>query len=172
MTRAEIEADERVFAYAGMRESGCWEWLGSRSGGYGQITVRRKNHRAHRLIYELLVGPIPAGKQLDHLCRNSACVNPEHLEPVTSRENTLRGVGVTAINKRRTHCHRGHPFTAENTYRRPEGRYCKACRRLRYTLIARPCEHCGEIFQQRRSCMRFCSPKCRYDCKNAKRGRA
>jgi hypothetical protein len=110
----------------------CWEWTGSRNGdGYGTYSVGGKTHRAHRYAYEIVVGPIPEGKQLDHLCRNPPCVNPAHLEPVTSRENTLRGFGACGTNARKTHCKNGHEFTPENTrYRRRGdyiGRECVAC---------------------------------------------
>lgn len=71
----------------------CWEWSGSviKSTGYGQVWADGTNHLAHRVVYELLIGPIPEGLQLDHLCRNRRCVNPEHLEPVTGKENIRRG---------------------------------------------------------------------------------
>ena len=90
----------------------CWVWKGAPiKNGYGQY--RRKGTRScyvHRLVYEALVGPIPEGKFLDHLCRNRLCVNPGHLEIVTNRENVLRGVGPTAVNAQKTHCKRGHPL--------------------------------------------------------------
>jgi len=80
----------------------------------------------------MLVGPIPAGLQLDHLCRNRACVRPDHLEPVRSRENTLRGFGPSAINARKTVCAHGHPFDEANTGRSPNGRrFCRECGRIR-----------------------------------------
>jgi hypothetical protein len=84
---------------------------------------------AHRFVYEQLGGLIPPGLQLDHRCRLRACVNPAHLEPVTARENLLRGATVTAANAAKTHCHAGHVFDDENTYRRGEWRYCRPCRR-------------------------------------------
>jgi hypothetical protein len=102
---------------------GCWEWVGHLTPqGYGSLGRRL----AHRLVYEVAVGPIPAGLQLDHLCRNRRCVNPDHLEPVTSRENTLRGSGLPAQRVLVTHCPRGHAYTDENTYVRPGTRQRKA----------------------------------------------
>ena len=108
----------------------CWPWKASRSGrgrGYGQFHYpRRTSHLAHRLAYELIVGPIPAGLTIDHLCRNQICCNPMHMEPVTNRENILRGDSPSAKAARKTHCYRGHPFTPENTiwvgYRK-----CRTC---------------------------------------------
>lgn len=112
-------------------ENGCWEWRGTRTDkGYGLLHQGRKKLRAHKYLYEEFVGPIPQKLVLDHLCRNKGCVNPFHLEPVTSRENTLRGEGVTAQNARKTHCSQGHPFDEANTFWRPEGgRDCLECNR-------------------------------------------
>ena len=114
------------------RDDECWPWLaGVDRHGYGRFHVSGR-HRAgaHRISYELLVGPIPEGLVLDHLCQNPLCVNPAHLEPVTHRENTLRGAGPTAENAKQTHCKNGHEFTPENTGRdrRPKRR-CLACQR-------------------------------------------
>lgn len=108
------------------KSEGCWEWAGSISVyGYGQFQPSRgKNYRAHRLAYELSIGPIPDGLVLDHLCRNRSCVNPDHLEPVASGTNILRGVGPTAQNAAQTHCKQGHPF--DSTGSRGERR-CTAC---------------------------------------------
>jgi hypothetical protein len=112
-------------------ESPCWIWTGSRNrGGYGHIGINRVPARTHRVAYELLRGPIPDGLQLDHLCRNRACLNPAHLEPVTNWENQLRGDTSRAANAAKTHCGRGHEFDLLNTYFDPLGkRVCRICRR-------------------------------------------
>lgn len=108
----------------------CWVWTGAISSeGYG----RCGSAYAHRWSYEVFVGPIPEGLQIDHLCRVRKCVNPAHLEPVTQRENLLRGDGAGARFARRTHCSRGHALTPENTYAEkasPGARMCLACKRL------------------------------------------
>lgn len=100
----------------------CWLYAGKQFlGGYGRVDCwlkelnKSKTYLAHRVMYENCVGPIPEGLVLDHLCRNTICINPDHLEPVTVIENLMRGVGESAKNKRKTHCIRGHKFTPENT---------------------------------------------------------
>jgi len=108
----------------------CWEWTACKSRGYGQINIDGKLKLAHRVVYELLVSEIPKDKVIDHLCRNKACVNPKHLEVVTQRENTLRGIGPTARLAKRTHCKNGHEYTAENTTMSSiHGRRCMQCNR-------------------------------------------
>lgn len=109
----------------------CWIWTAHHDPhGYGRFGIEGSTTMlAHRFAYGLLVGLIPIGYEIDHLCRVPACVNPAHLEPVQHRENLLRGVGPSAVHSRKTHCHRGHPFTPDNTYVRPDGsRLCRACR--------------------------------------------
>lgn len=117
--------------------SGCWLWQRAiNDKGYGVATIGvwpdRAWRGAHRVVYEELVGPIPDGLQLDHLCRVRHCVNPDHLEPVTIEENILRGVGFAALNARKTECPHGHPYTPENTSFSAKGyRHCRTCGRLR-----------------------------------------
>lgn len=103
----------------------CWEWTASRFDGYGRFGVAGRQQGAHRVAYEILVGPIPADLVIDHLCRNRGCVNPDHLEPVTPEENRRRGI----VDRERKHCPRGHLFTPENVYISSKGRKeCRICR--------------------------------------------
>lgn len=116
------------------KTNACWLWQGTKSAdGYGRFRVseNKRLEAAHRYAYGLLVGPIPEGLTLDHLCRNPGCVNPDHLEPVTLRENILRSDGLPARNARKTHCDKGHPFSAENTYLLGGKRHCRQCGRDR-----------------------------------------
>lgn len=136
----------------------CWEWTGSTTDrGYGQFNNGTTMVKAHRWMYELAIGPIPAGLDLDHLCRNTSCVRPSHLEPVTHRENVLRGTGPTATNAAKTHCPNGHPLgdEADNSGRR----YCRICHRGNAREFMRekrgtdgeqgPCPVCGIAYRLR-----------------------
>jgi hypothetical protein len=107
----------------------CWEWTRSKNkGGYGQFSFKGHSYLAHKYAYESLVGPVPPGLELDHRCRNHACCNPDHLEPVTRRVNIMRGVSRSSINARKTHCIRNHEFTPENTIKHSNGsRRCRRC---------------------------------------------
>ena len=110
-------------------ETGCWEWTACRNrDGYGRFKLDGRKRYAHRVAYELIKGKIPEGLQIDHLCRVRACVNPDHLEPVTCRENLHRGETFNAANAAKTHCPQGHPLSGDNLYVRPDGRRgCKTC---------------------------------------------
>jgi hypothetical protein len=102
------------------------------SFGHGQISLgRHRNLMAHRASWEMLRGEIPAGLQLDHLCRNPPCVNPWHLDPVTQRVNLLRGETLTARNAAKAECPSGHPYTLGNIYRDQGHRRCRTCKMAR-----------------------------------------
>ena len=120
-------ADERFWGRVEKSEA-CWEWIGRKDrDGYGVFSMGRDNVRAHRWFYERFVAAIPAGLVMDHLCRDRACVNPCHLEPVTNHENLLRGEGVAARSASRTSCPRLHEYAL-----RGDGtRYCPTCHRER-----------------------------------------
>lgn len=122
----------RVLANVVRAESGCWVWAGRKDRhGYGLIKIGRTPRFAHRVSFEAWMGPIPEGLQIDHLCRVRDCCNPEHLEPVSSRENTMRSpVAPAAVNSRKTKCKNGHDLAGENLYVSPNGyRHCRECRR-------------------------------------------
>ncbi|WP_316411277.1 HNH endonuclease signature motif containing protein [Mesoterricola sediminis] len=108
-------------------DTGCWEWQGSKVRGYGQFWDEGKLVLSHRFAYVNWVGPVPEGKELDHLCRNRACCNPSHLEPVTRKENMQRA----PVNLPKPFCLHGHPQTPENVrycFRRGDyRRVCKVC---------------------------------------------
>ena len=138
--------EQRFWSKVKKLPGGCWLWTGtkphsdkSRSLPYGMIGVRLsdgtwKMKGAHRISYELNVGPIPEGLTLDHICKNPSCVNPSHLEAITMKENVLRGNGIAAQCARKTHCKRGHPLSGDNVHIHPmtRQRICRACRRMRY----------------------------------------
>jgi hypothetical protein len=122
----------------------CWNWSGViTANGYGTLSVRHSVRKyAHRLSYEAHIGPIPKGLDLDHLCRNRRCVNPAHLEPVTRRENLIRGATVTAQNALKTHCPKGHPYSGENLIiKAAGGRRCRICSRATAVMATRRYRH-------------------------------
>ncbi len=121
---------ERFWSHVEKTET-CWLWCGAvQNKGYGCF-ARGRQRLAHRFAYENMVGIIPEGLTIDHLCRNHRCVNPSHLEVVTRKENILRGNGIAAINHRKTYCLHGHPFDETNTHVRESGfRQCRTCDNL------------------------------------------
>lgn len=129
MTTSELK---RFWSKVRITALGCWAWTGGKRNGYGSFWRNGQHEGAHRFAYEHLVGPIPKGLHLDHLCRNHGCVNPVHLEVVTCRVNVLRGIGPTAVNARKTRCPQGHKYTEKNTAVLNQvggGRRCRICHR-------------------------------------------
>lgn len=143
-----------IARYVRAEEGGCSIWTGAtNSDGYATVWDGKRNARVHRLVYEHSRGPIPDGLVLDHLCRNRACVNPDHLEPVTNRENVLRGESPVADNARKTSCAHGHPFNLSNTHVSINRwgnltRSCRSCSRARSAKYRRrliKCDLCGRL---------------------------
>lgn len=125
--REDYEVVDRGFT------SACWIWRRTTKGKYGQAwdPATKRMRVAHRVVYERLVGPVPDGLELDHLCREQHCVNPDHLEPVTHQENVRRGF-AGAVARAKTHCMRGHLLAGENVRFRQNGtRQCRACQNER-----------------------------------------
>lgn len=129
-SRHGIPAHERVLSRVSQDANGCWIWPGTKTpDGYGLIGIERirTNKLTHRVVYEALVGTIPVGLVIDHLCRNRACVNPDHMEPVTNQENIARGRNA---QREKTHCAQGHPYSGDNLRILPNGRrQCRTCNR-------------------------------------------
>lgn len=134
--RGPMTIEERFWSHVDIRVDGCWTTsVGLSAAGYSYFQIGGRGGRmvaSHRYAYEFAYGPVPDGLVLDHLCRNRACVRPDHLEAVTEQVNILRGASPSAINARKSHCHRGHPFSGDNLYVYPTGdRGCRACSRLK-----------------------------------------
>lgn len=108
--------------------SGCWIWkLKADPSGYPSGKVEGRTRLIHRVAFELFVGPIPAGLELDHLCHRILCVNPMHLDPVTQRVNALRSSSLAAMAARRERCLRGHPLDGRRKNHGRTIRYCRVC---------------------------------------------
>ena len=127
---------ERFASKVEVLPDGCWRWTGfTDKAGYGRLKMGGRSEPvgyAHRIAYQLHIGPIPEGAELDHLCRNRWCCNPEHLEAVSHRVNVQRGESPTVVAQRTGRCRRGHEVNETNTYfRKSTGAvvYCRVCRR-------------------------------------------
>lgn len=128
--------------WANVEKTGtCWIWKGNafQSTGYGKIVIEKKHLLTHRLAYELLIGPIPEGKEIDHLCRIRLCCNPLHLEAVTHRENVVRGNSAASRNAKKTHCVHGHLLAGDNLIKSGKRKFrkCRTCNQEKCKLYQR-----------------------------------
>lgn len=132
-TFGDARLPQRFWSKISQDEHGCWIWTANKNKGYGRFRISnpRSVVQAHRYSYEQLVGPIPDGLDLDHMCRVPACCNPAHLEAVTRRTNLLRGETLPASQTTRTHCPKGHPYSGENLAIKNGTRQCRECTRER-----------------------------------------
>jgi hypothetical protein len=129
-----------------MTDSGCVLYPVRKGNRYGRVRINGRRLQVHALIYEANREPFPAGLELDHLCRTPACVNPDHLEPVTHAENVRRGSGPTAVNAAKTHCKNGHELQGKNLYVTPEGtRRCYRCIKIRKYAARARCRAEGKV---------------------------
>ncbi len=132
---------QRFWKKVRVQRDGCWVWIGGKGRkGYGLFYLggypnQRRTMSAHRWAYTCLVGPVPDGMTIDHICNNPPCVNAVHLRIASQQENILRGNGLAAQNAQKTHCPHGHPYDEQNTYWKPIedgsrwGRICRICSR-------------------------------------------
>lgn len=131
-------------------KSGCWVWEKALdAAGYGRLKIIGGGiEYAHRISYRFYIGEIPIGTEIDHLCRNRSCCNPEHLEAVTHRENVLRSpISVAAMNRMKIHCKVGHVFDIENTRIAKNGcRNCKICFRKKDIESKKRCKRYGSVY--------------------------
>lgn len=128
----DLSIDERFWSRLMESESGCWEWQEYvDEKGYGRFWDGARTIRAHQYAFAALVGDVPDGLELDHLCKNRRCANPYHLDPVTHEVNMARSDNIMLAFSDQTHCLRGHEFTTDNTYVKADGgRQCRDCSRV------------------------------------------
>lgn len=130
MTKRTRPTPEQRFWAKVEKTEDCWNWTAGHREGYGHFRVDQATAwPAHRLSYTWLIGPIPDGLNLDHLCRNTFCVRPSHLQPVTQLENVWRSPTHDQWQRLKTHCLKGHPYSGDNLYVHKGRRHCKTCRR-------------------------------------------
>ncbi len=128
LTDKEFERLSRKFTVG----DGCWEWTAAKTtAGYAELMVGSRMWYGHRLLHEMFIGPIPAGYEVDHLCRNRGCVRPDHLEAVPPHINNARSDSFSAVHARKSHCPQGHPYDEANTRMYRGSRRCRACSRAR-----------------------------------------
>ena len=163
---------EEKFKHYYVDESGCWIWKGwINANGYGAFRhpgLIPLNTNAHRRFYEHLVGPIPPGLVVDHLCKKRSCVNPDHMDVVTRAINTSRSSSPNVVAGRNGHCAKGHLFTPGSTQKSRKWRTCKICqrewRRQNKDRFKKPCQQCGAIFGRmspsKLVSAKFCSQAC------------
>lgn len=131
----------RFWTYVDKTET-CWNWMGVTSKGYGYFMKKQRLVSAHRESYIMLVGNIEDNLTIDHLCRNKACVNPEHMELVSMKENILRSNNPAAINARKTHCIRGHELKGRHLYiDKGGGRNCRTCNNMHHRVARKKLQY-------------------------------
>jgi hypothetical protein len=126
---------ERFLSYIIVdKETNCWNFLKTTTGGYGYVVIKRRTFRAHRVSMAIFNGPLNPLLAIDHTCMNRKCVNPDHLREVSHRINAIENSNsMAAISSRKTHCVNGHEFSEDNIYRRGNQRHCKSCIKIRST---------------------------------------
>ena len=174
MTKPGLPLLQGVILHSIPGGNGCQLWVGNRNAqGYGRIRVNGRLLSVHRAVWEDAYGPIPQGLEIDHLCRNRACVTLRHMEAVTHAENVRRGQSGER-QRAITHCPQGHLYDLANTKYTGRGRRCRACSRIQalrhyreakviptWYSETRICEQCGASFNPKKPWQRFCVDACK-----------